>query len=165
MRIDYILDASAFINGFPLDTDNNHTTPEIASEIKDFKSKLLLETSIKEGRLDINETKKEFIDEVDEIISKSGDNLRLSNQDKSVIALALEFFSKNKNIKVITDDYTIQNTLKMLDIPFSSILTYGIKEVYNWRKVCSGCKKEYDNDYLFEDCEICGSKLYKKRII
>lgn len=164
MRIDYILDASAFINGFPLDTDNNHTTPEIASEIKDFKSKLLLETSIKEGKLDINETKKEFIDEVDEIISKSGDNLRLSNQDKSVIALALEFFSKNMNIKVITDDYTIQNTLKMLDIPFSSILTSGIKEVYNWRKVCSGCKKEYDNDYLFEDCEICGSKLYKKRI-
>ena len=126
MRIDYILDASAFINGFPLDTDNNHTTPEIDSEIKDFKSKLLLETSIKEGKLDINETKKEFIDEVDEIISKSGDNLRLSNQDKSVIALALEFFSKNKNIKVITDDYTIQNTLKMLDFHFSCILSYGI---------------------------------------
>lgn len=164
MKIDYILDASAFINGFPLDTVNNHTTPEIASEIKDFKSKLLLETAIKEGKLAIVETKEEFIGEVDEIISKSGDNLRLSKQDKSVIALALEFFYKNKNIKVITDDYTIQNTLKIINIPFSSILTYGIKEVYNWRKVCSGCKKEYDDSYQFEDCEICGSKLYKKRI-
>lgn len=164
MKTDYILDASAFINGFPLDTANNHTTPEIASEIKDFKSKLLLETSIKEGKLDINETKEEFVDEVDRIISKSGDNLRLSNQDRSVIALALEFFSKNKNTKVITDDYTIQNTLKIINIPFSSILTDGITEVYNWRKICSGCKKEYDDSYQFDDCEICGSQLYKKRI-
>ena len=164
MEMDYILDASAFINGFPLDIGNNHTTPEIASEIKDFKSKLLLDNAIKEGKLDINEIKKECIKKVDEVILKSGDNLRLSKQDKSIIALALEFFYKNKNIKVITDDYTIQNTLKILKIPFSSILTDGIKEVYNWRKVCSGCKKEYDDNYHFDDCEICGSKLYKKRI-
>lgn len=164
MKIVYILDASAFINGFPLDTDNNYTTPEIISEIKDFKSKLLLETAINEGKLNINETKEAFMDEVEDIISKSGDNLRLSKQDKSIIALALEFFYKNKNIKVITDDYTIQNTLKIIDIPFSSILTQGIEEVYNWRKVCSGCKNEYDDSYLFDDCEVCGSKLYKKRI-
>ena len=164
MKTDYILDASAFINGFPLDNPNNHTTPEIASEIKDFKSKLILNTAIDEGKLDIIEPGEESINKVEETISKSGDNLRLSLQDKTVIALALEFIDTNNNIKVITDDYTIQNTLKILNIPFSSILTDGIKEVYNWKKICSGCKKEYGDDYPFDDCEICGSNLFKKRV-
>lgn len=164
MKIDYILDASAFINGFPLDTNNNHTTPEIASEIKDFKSKLILDSALKEGKLDIIEPEEEFVSEVESIISKSGDNLRLSIQDKTVIALALDFKSKNKDIKVITDDYTIQNSLKIMDIPFSSILTDGIKEVYNWIKICSGCKKQYDDSYPFDDCEICGSPLNKRRV-
>lgn len=164
MKTDYILDASAFINGFPLDTNNNHTTPEIASEIKDFKSKLMLDNAINEGKLDIKEPEEEFMNEVESIISESGDNLRLSIQDKTVIALALEYFTENKNIKVITDDYTIQNTLKIMGIPFSSILTNGIKEVYNWVKICSGCKKQYDDSYPFDDCEICGSGLYKRRV-
>ena len=71
---------------------------------------------------------------------------------------------ENKEIKVITDDYTIQNTLKILNIPFSGVLTSGIKEVYNWKKVCEGCKKEFDEDYPFDDCDICGSKIFKKRL-
>ena len=32
------------------------------------------------------------------------------------------------------------------------------------KKVCEGCKKEFDENYPFEDCEICGSKVFKKRI-
>ncbi|MDO5848857.1 MAG: type II toxin-antitoxin system VapC family toxin [Methanobrevibacter sp.] len=164
MKIDYILDASAFINGFPLDTNNNHTTSEIACEIKDFKSKLIMDNAIEDGKLDIKEPKDEFMDEVERIIAESGDNLRLSLQDKTVIALALEFSGEGGNVKVITDDYTIQNTLKIMNIPFSSILTNGIKEVYNWKKICSGCKREYDDSYPFDDCEICGSDLFKKRV-
>ena len=30
--------------------------------------------------------------------------------------------------------------------------------------VLAGCKKEYDDDYPFDDCEICGSRIFKKRI-
>ena len=33
MEIFYVLDASAFINGFQLESDNNFTVPEITSEI------------------------------------------------------------------------------------------------------------------------------------
>lgn len=48
---------------------------------------------------------------------------------------------EGKNIKVISDDYTIQNTLKIINIPYSGIITEGIKGVYNWKKICEGCKK------------------------
>ena len=40
MEITYVLDASAFINGFKIISNNNFTVPEITQEIKDFKSRL-----------------------------------------------------------------------------------------------------------------------------
>lgn len=106
----------------------------------------------------------EYMDHVDECIAQSGDVLRLSIPDKKLIALAYMLFKKGKNVKVISDDYTIQNSLKIMNIPFSGVVTEGINEIYNWKKVCQGCKHEFDMDYPYDDCEICGSKIFKKRI-
>ncbi len=164
MKIIYILDASAFINGFQLDSKNNFTVPEITSEIKDFESRLKFDTALAENRLTIQDVPAEYVNSVEEIISKSGDVLRLSVPDKKLISLAYMKFREGENVKVISDDYTIQNTLRIMDIPYSGIITDGIKGIYNWKKVCEGCKKEYDEDYPFDDCEICGSKIFKKRI-
>ena len=164
MEIFYVLDASAFINGFQLETENNFTVSEITAEIKDFESRLKFDTAIEENKLVIQDVTSESIDEVEKIISRSGDILRLSDPDKKLIALAYMLFKQGKNVKVISDDYTIQNTLKIMEIPYSGIITEGIKGVYNWKKVCEGCKKEYGEDYPFDDCEICGSKIFKKRI-
>ena len=164
MEIFYVLDASAFINGFQLDTKNNFTVPEITAEIKDFESRLKFDTAIEENRLVIQDVMPECIGAVEDIISQSGDVLRLSYPDKKLISLAYMFHKDGKNVKVISDDYTIQNTLKIMKIPYSGIITEGIKGVYNWKKVCEGCKKEYADDYPFDDCEICGSRIFKKRI-
>ena len=131
---------------------------------KDLKSKILLDQAIEEGKIIIKEPKEEFIKELNEIISKSGDDLRLSEADKKLLALALDLKEENENIKVLTDDYSMQNVLKIIDIPYGSIITEGIKGIYNWVKTCEGCKKEFDADYPFDDCEICGSKVFKRRI-
>lgn len=160
----YILDASAFINGFEPVNSFNFTVSEITDEVKDLSSKLRLDQAIEEGKIIIKNPDNKFIKDLEEIISKSGDSLRLSKPDKKLLALALEIYSYHKNIKVLTDDYSMQNVLKIMNIPFGSIITEGIKGVYNWKKVCEGCKKEYDENYPFEDCEICGSKIFKKRI-
>lgn len=164
MEICYVLDASAFINGFKMDSDNNFTVPEITAEIKDFESRLAFDMAIDEGILIIQDVSSKYISCVNDIISESGDILRLSLPDKKLIALAYMLAEEGNDVKVITDDYTIQNTLKIMDIPYSGIVTEGIKGIYNWKKVCEGCKKEFDEDYPFDDCEICGSKIFKKRI-
>jgi UPF0271 protein len=164
MEVCYILDASAFINGFKIISDNNFTVPEISAEIKDFKSKLNFDMAIEDGKLSIQDVPSEYISSVNDIISGSGDILRLSLPDKKLISLAYMLHEKGRNVKVISDDYTIQNTLKIMNIPYSGVITEGIKGIYNWKKVCEGCKKEYDDSYPFDDCEICGSKIYKKRI-
>ena len=160
----YVLDASAFINGFEPKGKFNFTVSEITDEVKDLKSKILLDQSIEEGIIIIKEPSEESVQELNEIISQSGDDLRLSEADKKLLALALDLRCENENIKVLTDDYSMQNVLKILDIPYESIITEGIKGVYNWVKTCEGCKKEFDADYPFDDCEVCGSKVFKRRI-
>ena len=164
MEIYYILDASAFINGFKPTSENNFTVPEITAEIKDFESRLVYDSAVDDGILTVQDVGKEYLDKTDEIISKSGDVLRLSLPDKKIIALALMLKDEGKSVKVISDDYTIQNTLKIMGIAYDGIITEGIKEIYNWKKVCQGCKKEFGEDYPFDDCDVCGSKVYKKRI-
>ncbi len=164
MEIYYVLDASAFINGFKPVSKNNFTVPEITAEIKDFESRLVYDSAVDDGILVVQDVTKEYIDKTDKIISQSGDILRLSVPDKKIIALALMLMDEGKSVKVISDDYTIQNTLKIMNIPYSGIITEGIKEIYNWKKVCQGCKKEFDDDYPFDDCDVCGSKIFKKRI-
>lgn len=164
MEICYVLDASAFINGFKINSNNNFTVPEITSEIKDFKSRLTFDMALEEGKLVIQDVPSQCINRVNDIISESGDILRLSLPDKKLISLAYMLFEKGENVCVISDDYTIQNTLRIMGINYSGVITDGIKGIYNWKKVCEGCKKQYDDDYPFEDCEICGSRIFKKRI-
>ena len=120
--------------------------------------------ALEEGKLCIQDVPYQYISGVNDIISVSGDILRLSTPDKKLISLAYMLREKGHNVKVISDDYTIQNTLKIMDIPYSGVITDGIKGIYNWKKICEGCKREYDDDYPFDDCEICGSRIFKKRI-
>ena len=160
----YILDASAFIGGFETNNSLNYTISEISEEIKDLKSKILFNQAIEDNNLIIAEPSKLSIDNLNEIISISGDTLRLSSPDKKLLALAIDFFNEGKNVKVVTDDYSIQNVLKILNIPFKSVLTEGIKGIYNWKKICKGCKKEYPDNYEEKICEVCGTEIIKKRI-
>ena len=164
MEIYYVLDASAFINGFKPTSQYNYTVPEITAEIKDFESRLLYDSAVDDGILIVQDVDRKYLDKTEENISKSGDVLRLSLPDKKIIALALMLIDEGKSVKVISDDYTIQNTLKIMNIPYSGIITEGIKEIYNWKKVCQGCKKEFEESYPFDDCDVCGSKIFKKRI-
>lgn len=160
----FILDASAIIGGFYSKKEANFTTNNVIQEIKDLKSSILLESAIEKGFIKIREPDEKDIKEIDAIIKDSGDILRLSNVDKNIIALALKYKKKGFKPLVITDDYSIQNTLKTININYMSVLTNGIDEVINWVKKCKGCKKIYPSDYHYEDCEICGSPIFKKKI-
>lgn len=160
----FVLDASAIIGGFYSNRISNYTTSGAILEIKDFKSKLLLESAIENEHICVDEPDEEDITKINAIIKSSGDILRLSDVDKNIVALALKYKKKGFEPIVLTDDYSMQNTLKTIDIPYKSVLTEGIKEVINWVKKCKGCKKIYPSDYPFEDCEICGSLIFKKKI-
>ncbi|MDI6643708.1 MAG: ribonuclease VapC [Methanobacteriaceae archaeon] len=160
----YVLDSSAFIGGFCSEKKPNFTIPEVISEVKDVKSNLFLQSAVKKGILFIKEPDNPSMLKLDGIIKKSGDLIRLSIVDKKVLALALTLKKDKFEPNVVTDDYSMQNVLKILEIPYRSVLTEGIKDIYNWIKICKGCKKKYKSDYKYDECEICGSPIIKKRI-
>ena len=160
----YVLDASAIIGGFSSKKSQNFITATVISEIKDFKSKLYLESAIGNGSITIMEPESVDIENVSNIIIKSGDVLRLSDVDKNLVALAFKLKREHKNPLVVTDDYSMQNVLKIVGIPYRSVLTEGINEIYGWVKICKGCKKKYPPEYAFDECEICGTRIIKKRI-
>ena len=159
----YVLDASGIIGGFISSKNLNITTSSVISEIKDVKSKIDFESALMAGNVHIEEPDSDSIKQVQVAVEKSGDVLRLSEVDKQLVALAVSF-QKNFQPIVVTDDYSMQNILKILNIPFKSVLTHGISELYGWIKICRGCRKKYPPDYDYGECEICGSAVYTKRI-
>ena len=160
----YVLDASAIIGGFSSKEFQNYITAGVISEIKDLKSKIILESAVEEGSIRIMEPESVDIKNVSDIITKSGDVLRLSNTDKNLVALAFKLKRESYDPMVVTDDYSMQNVLKIVGITYRSVLTEGIKGIYGWVKVCKGCKKKYPPEYAFDECEICGTLIIKKRI-
>ena len=159
----YILDSSGIIGGFLSRKFPNYTTSDVILEIKDIKSKILLENALEDGYITIKEPSNQDIRKVEEVITRSGDLLRLSDVDKKIISLALTLKRENMIPTVVTDDYSIQNVLKIMEIPFRSVLTRGIEDVVGWIKFCKGCKKVYPSDYSLNECEICGSPISRKR--
>jgi UPF0271 protein len=159
----FILDSSGIIGGFLSLEFPNYTTSQVIMEIKDIKSQIFLQNAIDHNHITIKEPEIKDLKEVEEIITKSGDLLRLSDVDVGIIALALTQKEQGTNPIVVTDDYSIQNVLKIIEIPFKSVLTPGIEDVVGWVKFCKGCKKVYPSDYQGTDCEICGSHIKRKR--
>jgi endoribonuclease Nob1 len=159
----YILDASGIIGGFISQKHPNITTSAVLDEIKDLKSQLMVQSALQEGNIKIAEPDSGALRKVKKAVKSSGDILRLSEVDKELVALAL-FLKKNYNPQVVTDDYSMQNILKILQIPYRSVLTEGINEIYGWIKICRGCRQKYPSDHDGDECDTCGSALYRKKI-
>ena len=153
-----VLDATAFYAGIPFaSNDSFMTTSTVYKEIEHIKTKQgVLEMLQQTNRLQIRDPDNEFISIVKDIADKTGDNVTISEQDISIIALALE----NK-IGLITDDFAVTNVARQLKIQTSSLMTQGISTVGKWISYCSMCGKEFSKE---KECPICGSKLNRKLI-
>ena len=153
-----VLDATAFYAGIPFaSNDSFMTTSTVYEEIEHIKTKQgILEMLQQTNRLQIRDPNNEFISIVKDTADKTGDSVTISEQDISIIALALE----NK-IELITDDFAVTNVARQLKIQTSSLMTQGISTVGKWISYCSMCGKEFSKE---KECPICGNKLSRKLI-
>ena len=160
----YILDASALINGFYSKDSLNIMTSSAINEIKDINTEMLLNNCVNEGILKIEPITFDDFPEIYDVLSVSGDLMRLSQTDKEIVALSVKYKKLGYDVITVTDDYSMQNALKLLDISFKTVLTKGINKTIQWKKLCKGCRKEYPSDTKDEICEICGSPIIRKRV-
>lgn len=160
----YILDASGLINGFYSKDSLNLMTSSTVNEIKDINTEFLLNNLMDEGILKIEDVDYANDDEINEVLLSSGDLMRLSSTDKDIVALSLKHKRDGDDVTTVTDDYSMQNALKLLNLKFKSVRTGGIKNTIQWKKLCKGCRKEYPSDTKLEECDICGSPIIRKRM-
>ena len=148
----FVLDATAMRSGLSIDGSNEyHTTPSVVGELK--RGKVARDLEMLEGlHITISEPKEEFLSMIKSAAEKTGDISRLSETDVDVLALALEL-----GATIVSDDYSIQNVSRTLNINYGGGVERGIKEVYEWTYRCTGCGRYFDEKK--DSCQICGSAL------
>ncbi len=133
-------------------------TNNVLLEITDEITKSVIDSALRNGRIELDEPRPEYLEKVRKAAEKTGDIGRLSGTDIELLALALE----KKDYFIVTDDYSIQNMCKNLNIGYERSVQDGIKRKLSWCMVCEGCGRRYDYSTKLMECEICGSKLIKK---
>ncbi|RLE51464.1 MAG: ribonuclease VapC [Candidatus Methanomethylicota archaeon] len=158
-----VLDSSAIINGYdPASSISQHLiSSSAADEIKDSKSKRILETAIIVGKLRVVEPTKQAVKKVEEVAVKTGDRSFLSKADIETIAIAVEARERGVEPIIMTDDFTIQNVAAHMGIKCLPIVTRGIKEKLKWIKYCPACGATYTSKEI-DKCIICGTPLKRK---
>ena len=151
-----VLDATSFYAGIPFSSqEQSFTTPLVFEEIKHIKkSHDAVQALIDLDRLKIIEPEQENTNFVLEKAKNTGDLSELSKEDVSVLALCVQL-----NGELVTDDYTVSNVAKHLNLKVIPIMTKGISKVLDSVYICPSCSKVFER---ISNCPICGSKLKKK---
>jgi UPF0271 protein len=151
-----VLDATSFYAGIPFSSqEQSFTTPLVFEEIKHIKkSHDAVQALIDLDRLKIIEPEQENTNFVLEKAKNTGDLSELSKEDVSVLALCVQL-----NGELVTDDYTVSNVAKHLNLKVIPIMTKGISKVLDSVYICPACSKIFEK---ISNCPICGSKLKKK---
>jgi UPF0271 protein len=170
-----IFDTNIFLIGidFNVIPQKIYTAPNILEELKvekfashnrNIMNRVIV--AIDSGNLIIKEPAYKYLMQVKVSSHKTGDIRALSIADQQLIALALELKDLfDEEVILYTNDYSIQNCCRELNIHYKSLIKRGIRQKINFEVYCPHCKAVYDAYKLNELCEICGSKLRRRPII
>lgn len=160
-----LLDASALLNAphFSFKKNNSYLMPSsVFKELRNPEARLLAENALHRKQLALQEPSPPLLQKIRHEAGEKGFS-RLSLPDLEVLALARELHGKRKEIRVLTDDYSIQNFLLAWSIPFQGISEKGVKGKIEFEFRCTGCGKKQAPGPLPSSCEDCGAPLERKR--
>jgi UPF0271 protein len=153
-----IIDTSAILSGKTIDTKDIKiiTTPGVYKELnpggRDYQFfQFLLEKGLK-----ICTPSKESIKKVNSLSKQTGEIDRLSDEDKEILALAIDI-KEDGEVAIITDDYSIQNMAYILKIDFINLSKKSITKKFIWSYQCVGCGKKFKDN--IKNCPICGTEI------
>ena len=160
-----ILDSSALLGGFKphLVKQELYVTSGVFNEIKSSEANKNLNLAFEQGKIFVRDPSDDSLKEISDFSQESGDSFVLSKVDKSILALALDLKKQNKTPVILTDDYSMQNVARMLNLEYDTIMESGIRKKINWKIVCPACGLEYPQGKKQSTCKVCGTPL--KRVI
>lgn len=148
-----VLDSSALFAMEQLPDEESVCPPGVIDELTKYKDHRL---DLWGDLLRVSDCTEASIKKVEEYAKKSGDLGRLSPVDITVLALAVDVGGT-----VLSDDYSIQNTARIMGIPYRAIGQKGITKVEKWNYQCIGCRKWYKEK--MNECPVCGSPMKAHR--
>lgn len=122
-------------------------------------------TALESGKLKVKMPENVFLEKVKTAAVTVGDWFFLSEADLQVLALALQLKAQGYIPLVVTDDYSIQNVAKHLEIKYAPLATFGIRTILKWVRYCPACRRKYSASYKFRTCEVCGTELKRKPLM
>ena len=159
------MDTSAFLAGFdPFSIGEEQVTvSNVEEEIRtNSMTWVRFKAAIDSGKVLLKRPSEEAVRQVEACAIQVGDSFFLSETDKQVLALALELNIAAENPQVVTDDYSMQNVAKRLEIEFTSLATLGVRRVLEWVRYCPACHREYAANRASIECDVCGTELKRK---
>ncbi len=146
-----VLDTSAILSGrFDTSSPQFYVTSSILNEIE--KGKISRYLKMAETSMNVIDPDSSSVAKVVEAARSSGDIDRLSNTDIEAVALALQL-----GAVLVTDDYSMQNTSRILGIKSTGASIKEIGKVIEWIYRCTGCGRIYEKNT--GTCAICGHAL------
>jgi UPF0271 protein len=158
----FVVDSSALLSGKPIAISGKLVVPngvekEINKGGRDFRQfRYMLEAGMQ-----VRFPSQDSMEKVEIASHRTGDDTRISDADREVLALALELRIDGEDAVILSDDYSIQNVAEELCIPYQSFEHRGIKEKFKWIYKCKGCGRNFDKKYKL--CPFCGSELKQVR--
>lgn len=136
-----------------------YTTPEAQAEVNPGGRDARRFDFWMEQGLQVRSAAPRSFDAVDEAGLAAGNLGRLSDADRSLIALAYD-----QDAVLVTDDHTMLDLSERLGIQCRTVNSEGIHGTKDFRPRCSGCGRWYDADGMpkREECIICGSPVKLK---
>lgn len=161
----YVVDSSAFIGGYSphLVKEKQYAPVTVEEELKDQRSRSLLEVGVKSGAIIIKVPSDRGVRLAEEVAEKTGDIKILSEVDKHVMALAFDLAAEGYEPVIVTDDYALQNVALKAGFTFKPLMRDGIRNIVKWKLYCSSCRRSYLLSYTGETCEVCGGELKRAR--
>jgi len=159
----FVFDASGFITGLDslLHEGEIYTTPEVAGELREAEVKKRCETALSLGRVKIESPEPAHLKAAREAAASTGDLLKLSKADLSILALTVMLKDRGFSPTLISEDYAVQNVAEHLSLPYAS--TVGrIRLEVKWTVYCPSCGRSFQSSSELRVCPVCGEKLKRK---
>ena len=153
----FILDSTAFIRlDFPriqtIEEATFLTTYSVKEELKDFRSRMNLDTMLHSNKLTLISPDPNNIKAMTEKLKRVDPIRKLSLTDIEILTLALE-----ENGILITNDFAIQNAAHQFKIKTQVFSGKKIKYTRKGILKCTSCNKKFKLET--DSCPDCGGKL------
>lgn len=152
-----VLDTSLLLGGRDPPPGRWATTPEAAAEISHGGKDARRFSFWQDAGLQIRSGETVAQQRVDETAMAAGSLGRLSDADRSLLALALHLEGT-----LVTDDHTMLDVAARLGVQTLSLGTAGITATQDWRPRCTGCGRWFDAPQKRDECPVCGSPVVLK---